>query len=128
MSAPVIQIHNLVTDETCCARVRELRWLETICCPHCESDHVVRRGRHENQRERRRYHCRSCDARFDDLTGTVFEGHHQPLKMWTLCLYFMGLNLSNQQIAQELSLNPDDVYQMTRTLRRGVDRKKNSSA
>ncbi len=25
--------------------------------------------------------------------------------IWILCLYFMGLNLSNQQIAQELNLN-----------------------
>ena len=41
-------------------------------------------------------------ARFDDLTGTVLAGHHQPLRVWVLCLYFMGLNLSNRQIAQEL--------------------------
>ncbi len=46
--------------------------------------------------------------RFDDLTGTVFSGHHQPLKVWILCLYFMGLNLSNIQIAQELDLNRTD--------------------
>ena len=29
-----------------------------------------------------------------DLTDTVFEGHHQPLRVWILCLYLMGLNLS----------------------------------
>ena len=33
---------------------------------------------------------------------TVFEGHHQPLKVWVLCLYFMVLNLSNRQIAKEV--------------------------
>ena len=38
--------------------------------------------------------------RFDDLTETIFAGHHQPLRVWILCLYFMGLNLSNVQIAQ----------------------------
>ncbi len=31
-----------------------------------------------------------------------------------------GLNISNQQIAQELSLNKDDVHQMTTQLRDGV--------
>jgi hypothetical protein len=31
----------------------------------------------------------------DDLTDTIFAGHHQPLKVWILCLYFMGLNLSH---------------------------------
>ncbi len=32
----------------------------------------------------------------------------------------MGLNLSNQQIAQELDLNKDDVQQMTSQLRQGI--------
>jgi len=56
----------------------------------------------------------------DDLSNTIFAGHHQPLRVWILCLYFMGLNLSNQQIAQELDLDKDDVYQMTSQLRTGV--------
>ncbi len=32
----------------------------------------------------------------------------------------MGLNLSNQQIAQELGLHKDDVHQMTGELRKAV--------
>jgi hypothetical protein len=36
------------------------------------------------------------------------------------CLYFMGLNLSNQQIALELGLNKDDVQAMTTQLREGI--------
>lgn len=37
-----------------------------------------------------------------------------------MCLYLMGLNLSNQQIAAELDLNKDDVQQMTNQLREGI--------
>lgn len=37
-------------------------------------------------------------------SDTIFAGHHQPLGMWILCLYLMGLNLSNQKIAQELDI------------------------
>ena len=40
-----------------------------------------------------------------------------------LCLYFMGLNLSNEQIARELDLNKDDVHQMSSQLREGVVKK-----
>src|SRR5919107_4372514 len=58
--------------------------------------------------------------RFDDLTGTVLAGHHQPLRVWVLCLYFMGLNLSNRQIARELDLNEGDVQAMTSQLRQGL--------
>jgi hypothetical protein len=57
------------------------------------------------------------------LTGTIFAGHHQPLKIWILCLYFMGLNLSNQQIARELDLNRSDALQMMTQLRDGVEKK-----
>jgi hypothetical protein len=32
----------------------------------------------------------------------------------------MGLNLSNEQIAQELELDKDDVHQMTTQLRQGI--------
>src|SRR5919205_1240071 len=55
-----------------------------------------------------------------DLTGTVLAGHHQPLRVWVLCLYFMGLNLSNRQIAEELDLNGSDVQVMTEQLRSGL--------
>jgi hypothetical protein len=39
-------------------------------------------------------------------------------------LYLMGLNLSNQQIANELGLNKDDVKAMTVQLREGIVVKK----
>lgn len=67
---------------------------------------------------------RPCDRiRFDDVTDTIFAGHHQPLKVWILCLYFMGLNLSNEQIAHELSVHESDVYHMTAQLRDGIVKK-----
>jgi transposase-like protein len=85
---------------------------------------VIKKGRDDAQPERQRYECRPCGRRFDDLTGTIFAGHHQPLRDWILCLYFMGLNLSNEQIAQELDLNPDDAQRMTAQLREGVVQRK----
>ena len=51
---------------------------------------------------RQRYACTACHTRFDDLTDTIFAGHHHPLKVWVLCLYFMGLNVSNDQIAPQV--------------------------
>ena len=72
------------------------------------------------ERHRQRYHCKDCRSDFDDLTNTVFAHHHQPLRKWILCLYLMGLNLSNEQIAEELDLNKDDVQEMTTQLRSGV--------
>jgi transposase-like protein len=116
----VINLPNLIDDANCFPTVRDRRWPDGIVCPHCGSHEVVKDGRDETPPHRQRYDCRSCARRLDDLTGTVFAGHHQPLQTWVLCLYFMGLNLSTYQIAEELGLDRGDVQAMTITLRQGV--------
>lgn len=121
---PVVKIQHLVSDKQCYETVRNMRWPKGVQCPHCHSQHVIKNGHNDQQPARQYYQCKNCGKRFDDLTGTVFAGHHQPLKIWILCLYFMGLNLSNRQISKELDLNKDDVQQMTTHLREGVDAKK----
>lgn len=121
---PLLRIAGLIDDAKCFETVRSMRWPNGVRCTRCGSTEVIKHGHDETQPHRQRYRCKTCKACFDDLSGTVFEGHHQPLRMWILCLYFMGLNLSNRQIAAELGLNTDDVQQMTRTLRRGVETKK----
>jgi len=62
------------------------------------------------------------------LSGTICEGHQRLLRIWGLCLSFMGLNLSNEQIAAELSLAVSDVQAMTSQLREGVVVKKTRQA
>jgi len=118
-----VNIKNLIDDVQCYQTVRELRWPEGIECPSCASKHVIKRGFDDTEPARQRYECHDCDQRFDDLTDTIFAGHHQPLEVWILCLYFMGLNISNEQIAQELALNGSDVQQMTAQLREGIVKK-----
>ena len=81
---------------------------------------MARHGRDGTQPHRQRYRCSACAARFDDLSGTVLAGHHRPLRVWVLCLYLMGLNLSNRQIAQELDLSVSDAQAMTEQLRTGL--------
>ena len=106
MAAPdLVNLSSLIDDAKCFALVRQHRWPEGVRCPGCGSDAVVRHGCDDTQPHRQRYRCKACAGRFDDLTGTVLAGHHQPLRVWVLCLYFMGLNLSNRQIAQELGLS-----------------------
>jgi transposase-like protein len=121
MAAPnLVHLSGLMDDAKCFAFVRQHRWPEGVRCPGCSSGAVIRDGCDDTQPHRQRYRCKACVGRFDDLTGTVLAGHHQPLRVWVLCLYFMGLNLSNRQIALELDLSPSDVQAMTEHLRRGL--------
>lgn len=116
----MIHLQALLDDTKCYAKVRELRWPEGVRCPHCASATVTKQGRDATQPARQKYRCAACGRYFDDLTGTVLAGHHQPLQVWILCLYLMGLNLSNRQIGQELGLNKDDIQRMTSQLRAGI--------
>jgi len=115
-----LNLRHLIDDAKCYETVRQMRWKAGVCCPKCNSPSVIKRGKDETQPQRQRYQCKSCGAHFDDLTDTIFAGHHQPLRIWLLCLYLMGLNLSNQQIAQELDLDKDVVHDMTTQLRQGI--------
>ena len=125
MAVPdLVNLSALIEDAKCFALVRQHRWPEGVHCPACGCDAVVRDGFDESQVHRQRYRCKGCTGRFDDLTGTVLAGHHQPLRVWVLCLYFMGLNLSNEQIAQELGIDPDDAQVMASQLREGIVERK----
>src|SRR5215212_6151282 len=119
-AADLVDLSGLLDDAKCFALVRQRRWPEGVRCPGCGSDAVIRNGCDDTQPHRQRYRCKACAGRFDDLTGTALAGHHQPLRVWVLCLYSIGLNLSNRQIAAELGLNASDVQAMTEPLRHGL--------
>src|SRR5215212_10428281 len=116
----LVNLASLIDDAKCYELVRQHRWPDGVRCPRCTSASVARHGRDDAQPHRQRYRCVTCGARVDDLTGTVLAGHHRPLRVWVLCLYFMGLNLSNRQIAKELDLAVSDVQGMTEVLRQGL--------
>jgi transposase-like protein len=118
-----VNIKKLIDDVQCYQTVRELRWPDGVECPSCRSTQVIKRGFDDTEPARQRSECTDCHKRFDDLTDTIFAGHHQALKVWILCLYFMGLNLSNEQIANELDVERSEVQQMTTQLREGIVKK-----
>jgi transposase-like protein len=119
-TSDLVNLSALIDDAKCFALVRQHRWPEGVRCAACGGGTVVRDGFDETQPHRQRYRCKGCAGRFDDLTGTVLAGHHQPLRVWILCLYLMGLNLANRQIAAELGLGASDVQAMTEQLRGGL--------
>src|SRR5271157_3764731 len=82
--ARMLNILKLIDDARCFETVRAMRWPQGVTCPHCHSPQVTKQGHDESQPERQKYECTVCRKRFDDLTGTIFAGHHQPLRVWML--------------------------------------------
>src|SRR3954464_761554 len=116
----LVNLPSLIDDAKCFELVRQHRWPEGVRCPSCGSASVARHGRDDTRPHRQRYRCKACGSRFDDLTGTVLAGHHQPRRVGVLCLYFMGLNLSNRQIARGRGLNASNGQAMAEQLRHGL--------
>ena len=119
-ASDLVSLSGLVDDAKRFAFVRQRRWPEGIRCPACDDDAVIRDGHDDTQPCRQRCRRKACPGRFGDLTGTVLAGHHQPLRVWVLCLCFVGLNLSNRQIALELGLDASDMQAMAEQLRHGL--------
>ena len=120
----IINISGLIDETKCFQKVRELRWHQGTFCAWCDSKNIIKNGCEKEHPGCQNYYCKDCKRYFSDLTNTIFSGHHQPLSVWILCLYFMGLNISNAQIATELDLCTSDVHEMTTKLREGVAAKR----
>ena len=118
-----INLLNLMDDQACYQLLRQIRWADGVQCPHCNHLEIKKAGFHNTHPNRQRYECCNCERRFDDLTDTVFAGSKKPLKTWLVCLYLMGLNLSNKQIASELDMTEKTAQEMTTVLRAGIVKK-----
>ncbi|MEL6382694.1 MAG: transposase [Cyanobacteria bacterium J06626_18] len=78
----VLALTHLLEDAKCSAAVRRLRWRQgPVKCPHCEAPSGIKQGKDDAYPHRQRYAGTACEHPFDDLTGTVFMGHHQPFQM-----------------------------------------------
>src|SRR5687768_3266385 len=83
----LIKLTNLLDEAKCYEVIRQLRWPDGVICLHCSGTGVVRNGHDDRERHRQRYWCKTCKYRFDDLTGMVLAGHHQPVSTWILVVH-----------------------------------------
>jgi len=119
-----INLLKLMDDTACYEFLRETRWSNGVQCPHCSDFSIRKNGHDEVHKARQKYECTNCHRGFDDLTGTVFSGSNKSLKVWVVCLYLMGLNVSNSQIASELDVSFPTAQRLTKVLREGIVKKK----
>ena len=92
----MVNIEQLIDDAKCYEVVQKLRWMEGLKCLGCGLNEIKKREHLDRYNYRQCYECKLCGQQFGDMAGTIFEGHHRPLRVWVICLNFMGLNLSNE--------------------------------
>ena len=59
----------LPSRERCFERLRLARFGETVTCPHCGSENVVKRG--TTQKDAQQYWSKDCETYLNDLTNTI---------------------------------------------------------
>ena len=117
----MLRITDIMSEFECYSKVRELRWPDgEISCPRCQSNQCKVFVKTTSTKPCQKYRCENCNRYFNDLTDTVFKSSNLPLKHWLCCLYLMGLNSSNRQIAKELGVSEKTAQNMTKTLREEV--------
>jgi transposase-like protein len=76
-------IDRFHSEDSCRARLEELRWPEGVECPRCDSKSIAR------MEDRHQYQCRSCRYQFSVTAGTIFHDTHLPLWKWFLAVYLI---------------------------------------
>ena len=104
----IINLQTLIDEINCFETVRAMRGPDSLKWLGCDSSDVVKNGRDDTQPQRQRDRCHGCGERFDDLSGTIFAGHHQPLRAWILYLDLMGLNLSRLNLPEPVTSKTSD--------------------
>lgn len=116
----MFSITDVMSEEECYKKLREMRWPNGVVCPYCHSKDCEETGAASRKKPTLRYRCHACARNFNDLTKTIFRSSHVNLKNWVCCLYLMGLNISNAQIAKELDVSERTVSDMCDKLRKKV--------
>lgn len=128
--SPPLQVNSkhLIAAVPCYQTVRAWRWPDGIACPSCQSKQVMQRGFEDTALARQRYACHDGHTRFDALTDTMFAGPHPPRHVWMVCVYCMGLHVSNEPMAQAWAVHDRAVQPMTTQRREGSVKKSPASS
>jgi len=116
----MIKIDNIIDPKKCYEEIREIRWKDGVFCPRCGSYEIKKSGFNFQNKLKQHYKCKECQKKFDDLTGTPFSKHRLSAPKMLIFLYFLGLNLSNSQIAQELNLAKSTAQDIATSLRKSI--------
>jgi transposase-like protein len=117
-----INLVNLIeryhSEDSCRARLEELRWPEGVECPRCDSKNVAR------MEDRHQYQCRSCRYQFSVTAGTIFHDTHLPLWKWFLAVYLIvesKKGISANQLKRTLNVSYKTAWYLCHRIRAALN-------
>jgi transposase-like protein len=117
-----INLVNLIeryhSEDSCRARLEELRWPDGVECPRCESKNAAR------MEDRHQYQCRSCRYQFSVTAGTIFHDTHLPLWKWFLATYLIvesKKGISANQLKRTLDVSYKTAWYLCHRIRAALN-------
>jgi transposase-like protein len=117
-----INLVNLIeryhSEDSCRARLEELRWPDGVECPRCGSKSVAR------MEDRHQYQCRSCRYQFSVTAGTIFHDTHLPLWKWFLAVYLIvesKKGISANQLKRTLDISYKTAWYLCHRIRAALN-------
>ncbi|MCA1716609.1 MAG: IS1595 family transposase [Actinobacteria bacterium] len=107
-------VDNYHSEESCRARMEELRWPEGVECPRCDSKDIAR------MEDRHQYQCRSCRYQFSVTAGTIFHDTHLPLWKWFLAVYLIvesKKGISANQLKRTIGVSYKTAWYLSHRIR-----------
>ncbi len=115
-----MDIKSFMPEEVeCYEALRQIRWPDGVRCVKCGSDRVVKTGKWRNT-PNQRYHCKDCDAWFNEKSGTVFESSRTELRYWFFIAFLMQFKVSVLEISRTLNMRYATVFELVKKLRQSV--------
>lgn len=109
-------VTKLNTEEKCLKHLEQMRWGDTVYCPHCGGEGAYRfsDGIH--------FKCRTCRKKFTAKVGTPFQGTKVPLQKFFLALYIVTSHkkgISSHQLAKDIQVTQKTAWFILSRLRFG---------
>ena len=95
---------------------RQIRWVNGVYCPQCNSFKVQKRGK---EGKTRRYSCNTCGSNFSDLTGTIFATRKLPMGEIFYILAHLDKK-SIKRLAGELGRSRSTVHLLAKKFRENL--------
>jgi transposase-like protein len=111
-------IDRFHSEDSCRARLEELRWPEGVECPRCDSKSVNR------LEDRYQYQCRSCRYQFSVTAGTIFHDTHLPLWKWFLAVYLIvesNKGISANQLKRMIGVTYKTAWYLSHRIRAALN-------
>ena len=106
------------TQEQCIAKLEEVKWKGKPVCPYCKSEiSSKRKGSFRHQ-------CRSCNASYSVLIGTIMESTKLSLPKWFLAMFLIinaKKGISSLQLARDLGVNKNTAWYLQKRIRQAMN-------